>query len=266
VKASSNSDGDMIGSDALPGGPAAAVEGLQRTPRRPHGVHGLKPTEGPMESSVARMSDAWTFRRVARLAAVLIGLAVGVYIVLRYVPRFFVVTEASYGSYFWPRVGWVLPHVALSLLAITIGPLQLWSRIREHHWRFHRLAGRVYLAGVAAGSVSAIGLSLTAGFTPAYRVGLFFLALAWMGTTGMAFAAIRRRRITQHREWMIRSYVVTFAFVTFRVARDIVVANGLGTFAEMQVVMAWASWAVPLLITEMMLQGRAIFSKTAATR
>jgi uncharacterized membrane protein len=136
--------------------------------------------------------------------------------------------------------------------------------MREQHWGFHRLAGRAYLVGVAGGSVTAIGLSLTAAFTPAYRSGLFFLALAWMGTTTMAFAAIRRRKIAQHREWMIRSYVVTFGFVTFRVVRDIVVAQGFATFEEMLVVMAWASWAVPLLVAEMALQGRAIFSTSAS--
>lgn len=205
----------------------------------------------------------WTLRRAAVSAAMLSGLAIGLYFVVRYVPQYFVVAEASYGPYFWPRAGWLLPHVALSLLAIIIGPLQLWRRIRERHWRFHRLAGRVYLLGVAGGATAAIGLSLTAGFTPAYRSGLFFLALAWLGTTAMAFAAIRRRKRAQHREWMIRSYVMTFAFVTFRVARDVVVARGLATFAEMLPVMAWASWAVPLVVTEMVLQGRAIFSTSA---
>jgi uncharacterized membrane protein YozB (DUF420 family) len=28
---------------------------------------------------------------------------------------------------------------------------------------------------------------------------------------------VRRRKIEQHKEWMIRSYVVTLAFLTFRV-------------------------------------------------
>jgi Predicted membrane protein (DUF2306) len=46
--------------------------------------------------------------------------------------------------------------------------------------------------------------------------GLGGLALAWMLTTGMALIAIRRSLVDQHKEWMIRSYVVTFGFVTFR--------------------------------------------------
>jgi uncharacterized membrane protein YozB (DUF420 family) len=39
------------------------------------------------------------------------------------------------------------------------------------------------------------------------------LSTAWVLTTGMALAAIRKRAIERHRELMIRSYTVTFAFV-----------------------------------------------------
>jgi len=201
---------------------------------------------------------------LARGLAVTAGLGVGAYFVWKYVPQYFVFTEASYGGYFWPRASWVLPHVALALTATVIGPLQLWARVRDRYRRFHRIAGRTYIIAVAGGAAASIGLSTSAGFTPAYRCGLFFLAIAWLATTGMAFAAVRRRNFTQHREWMIRSYVVTFSFVTFRVFRDIAVAHGLATFGEMNAVMAWACWAVPLLITEIWFQSRAIFRTSGA--
>jgi hypothetical protein len=45
----------------------------------------------------------------------------------------------------------------------------------------------------------------------------------------MAFLAIRRRQITQHQDWMIRSYVVTFAFVFFRMIAGGMQAAGIGT-------------------------------------
>ena len=37
-----------------------------------------------------------------------------------------------------------------------------------------------------------------------------------MTSTAMALCCIRRREIEQHRGWMIRTYTVAFAFVTFR--------------------------------------------------
>ena len=60
---------------------------------------------------------------------------------------------------------------------------------------------------------------------------------------------------------MIRCYVVTFAFVTFRVSQDVMAATGIATLDETRATMAWASWAVPLLITEIAFQSRAICVK-----
>jgi hypothetical protein len=96
----------------------------------------------------------------------------------------------------------------------------------------------------------------------AYAMGLFFLCVAWVTNTGMAVWCIRQRQIEQHREWMIRSYVVTFAFVSFRLVNqwlhtyynqpDNDVSDDLGT------AMAWACWAVPLSIAEPLLQMRRV--------
>jgi hypothetical protein len=72
---------------------------------------------------------------------------------------------------------------------------------------------------------------------------------------GVAALAIRRRDVFQHREWMMRSYAITFAFVTFRFGADILTSQGVsGT--ESQAIMAWACWAVPLLLLEPLLQLR----------
>jgi hypothetical protein len=40
--------------------------------------------------------------------------------------------------------------------------------------------------------------------------------VAWWVTTGLAYLAIQRGEIQQHKAWVVRSYIVTFAFVTFR--------------------------------------------------
>jgi hypothetical protein len=80
--------------------------------------------------------------------------------------------------------------------------------------------------------------------------------VAWTITTGMAFLAIKRRAITQHREWMVRSYVVTLAFVFFRMLVVGLDALEVGTTVERVGVAAWFCWAVPLLIAEPVLQWR----------
>jgi hypothetical protein len=72
----------------------------------------------------------------------------------------------------------------------------------------------------------------------------------------LAFIAIRRRLLEQHKEWMIRSYVVTFAFVFFRIFFRTLGAADIGTSLERAGAASWFCWAVPLLICEAILQGR----------
>jgi hypothetical protein len=52
--------------------------------------------------------------------------------------------------------------------------------------------------------------------------------------------------------------VVTFAFVTFRALQGALSAANVGTLLEQLAVASWFCWAVPLLITEAILQGRKI--------
>ena len=59
----------------------------------------------------------------------------------------------------------------------------------------------------------------------------------------------------QHREWMMRSYAVTFAFVTFRFGVDTLASQGVAV-SDAQGIMAWACWALPLLLLEPLLQLR----------
>ena len=87
--------------------------------------------------------------------------------------------------------------------------------------QFHRKFGLVYMLSVAAGSVAAFVLVFSPGGNWVFRAGLFGLAVAWLTTTAMAFVAIKRNLVTQHKEWTIRSYVVTFAFVFFRFGTDV---------------------------------------------
>jgi uncharacterized membrane protein YozB (DUF420 family) len=79
----------------------------------------------------------------------------------------------------------------------------------------------------------------------------------------MAVFAIRRFNVRQHREWMLRSYAVTFAFVTFRFGVESLINwQGLAP-ADAQGTMAWACWAVPLLLLEASIQLRQLRATSA---
>jgi hypothetical protein len=58
---------------------------------------------------------------------------------------------------------------------------------------------------------------------------------------------------------MVRSYVVTFAFVTDRVINNVMLYFGIGQITD-RFLISWASWAVPLLLTEVIIQGKLVFA------
>ena len=105
--------------------------------------------------------------------------------------------------------------------------MQLWLGLHNVKMEIHRRLGLVYLAAVAIGSVAAFGLALKTDGGAIFGSGLFFLGVAWLTTTGLAYVAVKKYLIDQHREWMIRSYVVTFAFVTFRAGQVALVGRGV---------------------------------------
>lgn len=188
------------------------------------------------------------------------GLVVGsaMYFAGRYALRYFHYDAASYGPFWWPRARWLLPHVIAGLVALFLGPIQFWSAFRRRYARLHRWGGRAYLVGVAAGTIMAAGLVWRMPPGLAHSAGLGSLAIAWGATSGMALVAIRRGAVAQHREWMIRSYVVTFGFVTYRALVDVLKAGAIGSGADRAALASWSCWAIPLLITECLLQGRKV--------
>lgn len=179
-----------------------------------------------------------------------------VYFAYDQVLRYFVWTEDSYG-YYWQFRGPLLLHIVGGVTALLAGVFQLWSGLNRKSMGVHPISGRVYVVGIVLGSVGAIALSfMSAAYGVAWGVALFTLAIAWLATTGTAVYCIRRRNVVAHRQWMIRSYIVTFAFVTFRIVMDHVPYESLWGISrpEMANSSIWLVWVVPLIAYEIYLQ------------
>ena len=153
---------------------------------------------------------------------------------------------------------WLLLHIVAGTAALLIGPLQFSSTLRRRNIAVHRWSGRVYLVSVAASVVAAIRILLLPHSSFGFRIGIAGLALAWIATTGVAYAAVRARQIPLHREWMIRSYVVTFGFVFFRLLLTPLFSLEIATRGEIVSAVSWICWALPLLVTEVVLSSRKI--------
>jgi hypothetical protein len=162
----------------------------------------------------------------------------------------------QFGEAYWPRRYGLLTHIAGGSAALLVGPLQLWLGETRSKLSWHRTLGTLYLIGVVVGAAGAYYLALTTSLGWIFGAGLFGLAVAWSVTTAMAYLAIRRRVIDQHREWMIRSYVVTLAFVVFRAMVAVLSAFDVGSLPDRLAVASWLCWAAPLVLLEPCLQWR----------
>jgi len=158
--------------------------------------------------------------------------------------------------------GWLLMHIGMGMVALLSGPVQLWLGLKDLYPKLHKNLGFVYMAAVTLGAVAAYYLAFHTSGGAVFGAGLAGLATAWLSTTGMAFLAIKRHLYEQHKEWMIRSYVVTFAFVTFRAFDVLLAAQGVPLLDHIGI-SAWFCWSVPLLLNEAVLQGRKILAVKA---
>jgi uncharacterized membrane protein len=107
----------------------------------------------------------------------------------------------------------LIPHAIAGTLAFVAGPLQFSSRLRARHLQFHRILGRVYVFSVLTAATIAFLLELhSRGDFP----GVFVQISLWVLCTLAAFITARNRQIAVHRQWMIRSYALTFTFIVNR--------------------------------------------------
>jgi hypothetical protein len=150
----------------------------------------------------------------------------------------------------------VILHLMGGALAITLGALQLNSRIRRNHLAVHRWLGRCYCIAVLGGGGAGLTLaSMADGGLPS-SIGFGMLGILWIGSTVTAYICIRRRRIELHRAWMLRSYGLTFAAVTLRIWLPLSQVAGLPLLPSYQAI-AWLCWVPNLIVVEWLVLRRA---------
>jgi len=193
-----------------------------------------------------------TFRQHRWLVAALAGAAALVsWFLLTDAADYLTVTPESFTPYYWPRRFGLLLHIAGGTSALTVGLVQLWLGFTGRTRQWHRYLGRAYVLSVLIGSMGALYMAVT--MPPplgGYAFGLDGLGIAWIVTTAVAYFSIRRGDLASHRSWMIRSYVVTFGFVTFRVINLTLVKLGLGNEDSQTATAAWLCWTIPLVLAE----------------
>ncbi|MBM7652810.1 DUF2306 domain-containing protein [Neobacillus cucumis] len=158
----------------------------------------------------------------------------------------------------FPYAIWKLfffPHIILGILALLIGAYQLTNRSRLNRKR-HRLLGRIYGFAILINVLLVPYLAMYATGGIPSTIAFLVLDIFWLMTTMIAIIYIRRKNITRHREWMLRSYAVTFVFVTFRIFLLMIQFSTHASFSVAFSLAVYLAIIINMLITQVYLNKR----------
>lgn len=146
-------------------------------------------------------------------------------------------------------------HMSGGALGACLGPFQFLTPLRRAQPTLHRWLGRVYNAGIVLGGLFAFRVTFDSTFLNWWGVlGYCALATAWMGATAVAMGYIlgRERDVQRHKEWMMRSFALTYAAVSLRVQMPVLMAWGWDATMAVSF-QGWACWVPNLVVVEMLI-------------
>jgi len=146
-------------------------------------------------------------------------------------------------------VPWLPVHAAAAATALLVAPLQFSSQLRARRPWFHRLLGRAYVTCCLIGGATGLALAVGSTAGPVATAGFGSLALVWFSATARAWRLAMRRNFVVHREWMIRSFALTFAAVTLRVYLPIAQLLPVD-FADAYRAISFLCWVPNLVVAE----------------
>ncbi len=198
--------------------------------------------------------------KIINYAGWVIILSASLYFIYSNALHYFAYNSKEFGPDFWPQFApYLMIHIVGGMVALLLGPFQFIPAIRKKYAKTHRSIGKIYLCSVLIAAVTSFYLSIDNLIIVekhvTYGAGLAGLAFAWLLTSGMAYWSVLNKNFVQHREWMVRSFVVTCAFASSRLFYNSLVDFFHTDSNAMSEIAAWACWAFPLMVTEVFLQG-----------
>lgn len=170
------------------------------------------------------------------------------------VHHFLQLTPAALGKYF--QYKWIIiAHITAGGGSLVLGLIQFWPKLRSYSWLLHRIIGTLYLLAVLASSVCALILAFTTAkeVNWPYAFSLQVWVTVWISATAIAYYAAVKHKFVLHRQWMVRSYMVTLAFIISGLALKLPVIKTLGNFEDISPSLFWMGWSVPLYIYQVIL-------------
>lgn len=152
-------------------------------------------------------------------------------------------------------------HVFSSIFTLLAGFSQFSPEILKRHRWVHKLIGRIYVWDVLLINFpSALIMAVYAnGYLPS-KIAFFTLDCLWFWFTLKALIEVKRGNISNHRDYMTRSYALTFSAVTLRTWR--LIFTSFSNFDPVTIYMidAWMGFVPNLLFAQWLITRRKWFN------
>jgi len=148
-------------------------------------------------------------------------------------------------------------HVFSAILALMAGFTQFSDYVLKEHRKLHRVMGRIYaydilIINFPAGLIMGIYAN---GHLPS-KMAFLILDFLWFIFTYKAVAAIKRKDVKAHKQFMIRSYALTFSAITLRLWKQVFVHLTALDIPTIYMIDAWMGFVPNLLFAEWYIRTR----------
>ena len=195
---------------------------------------------------------------IARNLIVYLVLCVGTFLMLRTITGYmafrddvgFLRFKQDYiDNMMWKAAFYV--HVFSAIFALLAGFTQFSPEFLQKYRKLHRIIGRMYVWDILVINFPAamIMAVYANGYLPS-KIAFIILDCLWFWFTYKAVTAARQKRFTEHRQFMIRSYALTFSAITLR-AWKLILSNSITIDpVTLYMIDAWMGFVPNLLLAE----------------
>lgn len=160
--------------------------------------------------------------------------------------------EILSNQFFWLLM--IRIHITLAIISLITGPLGIIKAVRIKSSNFHRWNGRIYILSIIFNFIPGVYVSFFATGGWLSTIGFLILNTLWLGTTILGYWYIKSLNIMQHRQWMTRSFFLSFANLTIYII--VLITNKLIGFSYdySYTIAVWLCWMINLYIAEFIIK------------
>lgn len=163
-------------------------------------------------------------------------------------------------------VSWFVHVLAGVAFGIT-GPTQFVRALRHRFGKLHRVLGRIFVLSGAVIGLSGLSIlaQVTSMRTPMVGIARGVFGVVLLIALAMAMAAIRKRDVTRHRDWVIRAYAVGMGLGTVALVYiPLYIVTGEPPIGLTSDILFVVSWTLNIVVAEMVIRHIARLSTKTA--